>query len=170
MGKSDLEYKFLNLWLTLTDLPEPYAEYNFARDIVGHGPGIRKRLREAGLQDWRFDFAWPDKLIAVELEGGVWARGRHVRGRGYESDCEKYNLAQSLGWSVYRFTSGMLERDPAACVEQVAAALGGEDGDDEVTAYHKRAEAFWRDLYDKLSALDGGEELPFTDLEGDDDE
>jgi very-short-patch-repair endonuclease len=107
--KSLLEVAFLNRWRMLAqDAPEPMAEHRFA-------PPRR----------FRFDFAWPDKLIAVELEGGVWARGRHVRGRGYESDCEKYNLAQSLGWSVYRFTAGMLDRDPAGCVEQVAAALKG---------------------------------------------
>jgi len=126
MGKSDLEYKFLNLWLTLTDLPEPQHDYRFvAEEIVGLGPGIRKRLQEAGLKDWKFDWAWPECKVAVELEGGIWSGGRHVRGKGYEDDCIKYNYARSKHWSVYRFTSGMLERDLAACIDQVAAALGG---------------------------------------------
>jgi len=109
--KSELEATFAHYWaLLVPDLPEPEREYRFA-------PPRR----------FRFDFAWPDKLIAVELEGGVWSRGRHVRGKGYESDCEKYNLAQSLGWSVYRFTAGMLDRDPFGCIEQVVAALDGEE-------------------------------------------
>ena len=56
----------------------------------------------------RFDFAWPDKLIAVEIEGGVWNNGRHVRGRGFIDDCRKYNEAQILGWRVLRFTGEML--------------------------------------------------------------
>ena len=56
-----------------------------------------------------FDFAWPEQKIAVELEGGIWTHGAHVRGVHYESDCEKYNEANLLGWKVYRFTSKMLE-------------------------------------------------------------
>jgi len=127
MTKSDLEYQFLNLWLTLTDLPEPTHDYRFARDVVGDGPGIRRRLRDAGLKDWRFDWAWPDVMVAVEMEGGVYSLGRHVRGKGYEGDCIKYNFAQSQGWSLYRFTGGMLDNDPAGCMEQVAAALGGTE-------------------------------------------
>ena len=57
---------------------------------------------------FRFDFAWPDKKIAVEIEGGIYSGGRHVRGKGFENDCEKHNLAQRLGWKVYRFTSSMI--------------------------------------------------------------
>jgi hypothetical protein len=54
---------------------------------------------------FRFDFAWPDRMLAVEIEGGVWVGGRHTRGAGYSRDMEKYNLALLHGWSVYRFTT-----------------------------------------------------------------
>ncbi len=57
---------------------------------------------------WRFDFSWPEKMIAVEVEGGTWARGRHTRGEGFRGDCEKYNAAQLMGWAVYRFTADMI--------------------------------------------------------------
>lgn len=127
MSKSDLELAFLNHWLTLTDLPEPTHDYRFVRDVVGHGPGIRKRLKDAGLKDWRFDWAWPDAMVAVEMEGGIWIKGRHVRGAGFEDDCEKYNYARSQGWSVYRFTAGMLNRDPIGCINQVQAAMGEDE-------------------------------------------
>ena len=53
---------------------------------------------------FRFDFAWLDRMIAMEIEGGVWTGGRHTRGAGYSRDLEKYNLAQLHGWDVYRFT------------------------------------------------------------------
>lgn len=57
---------------------------------------------------WRFDFAYPERQIAIEVEGGTWANGRHTRGKGYEQDCEKYNTAALRGWTVLRFTSGMI--------------------------------------------------------------
>lgn len=57
---------------------------------------------------WRFDFAWPEFWLAVEVEGGIWIRGAHVRGRHYESDLEKYNAAALAGWTVLRVTPGMI--------------------------------------------------------------
>lgn len=68
-------------------LPEPVREHRFHL--------IRK---------WRFDFAWPDQKVALECEGGVWTRGRHTRGKGFNSDCEKYNAAVLEGWKVLRYT------------------------------------------------------------------
>ncbi len=59
---------------------------------------------------WRFDFALPAQRIAVEIEGGIWSGGRHTRGKGFEQDCEKYNEAALLGWRVFRFTGGMVDR------------------------------------------------------------
>ncbi len=53
---------------------------------------------------WRFDYAIPDKKIAIECEGGIWTRGRHTRGKGYKGDMEKYNAAVELGWKLLRFT------------------------------------------------------------------
>jgi hypothetical protein len=58
-------------------------------------------------------------MLAVEVEGGSWIAGRHVRGRGFEADCEKYNQAVLLGWRVLRFTSAMVEDSTALyAVEQ----------------------------------------------------
>lgn len=53
---------------------------------------------------FRFDFACIEKKIAIEIEGGVFTNGRHTRGTGYINDMEKYNLAQELGWKVFRYT------------------------------------------------------------------
>lgn len=52
---------------------------------------------------WKFDFAMVEQKIAVEVEGGVWTRGRHVRPAGFIADCEKYNAAVMQGWRVLRY-------------------------------------------------------------------
>lgn len=62
---------------------------------------------------WRFDLAWPSVLFAVEVEGGVWIGGRHVRGTGVEDDCEKYAEALCLGWRVLRVTSRQVKTGQA---------------------------------------------------------
>ena len=57
---------------------------------------------------WRFDVALVGlvRKYAFEIEGGIFSRiqGRHTRGKGYERDMEKYNVAAALGWKVFRFT------------------------------------------------------------------
>lgn len=68
-------------------LPAPTTEHKFALTI-----GRR----------WRFDYAWPAVLVALEVEGGIWTGGRHSRGKGMLSDMEKYNHAALTGWVVLR--------------------------------------------------------------------
>lgn len=70
---------------------------------------------------WRFDFAWPSAMVAVEIEGGVWTGGRHTRGSGFTADAEKYNEAALLGWRVLRFTGPMVRR--GAAIEAIKKAL-----------------------------------------------
>ncbi len=57
---------------------------------------------------WRFDYAIPGHKIAVEVEGGVWTAGRHVRPKGFLGDIEKYNAAAAMGWRVLRVTPDTL--------------------------------------------------------------
>ena len=62
---------------------------------------------------WRFDFAWPDAMLAVEIEGGLYSNGRHSRGKGYEADMEKYNAATLKGWRILRFSPAMVTNGTA---------------------------------------------------------
>jgi very-short-patch-repair endonuclease len=101
------ELAFLRL-VKAAGLPEPWKEYKFAQ--------VEGRM-------WRFDFAWLDHKVAVEIEGATWSGGRHTRGAGYASDCEKYNAAVRLGWSVLRFTTTML-KDQQAVTDLVRVMLG----------------------------------------------
>lgn len=54
---------------------------------------------------FKFDFAIPEKKIAIEYEGLMSAKSRHTSVIGYTNDCEKYNLAVLNGWRVLRFTA-----------------------------------------------------------------
>jgi len=96
--------------LTLIDqihragLPEPKRQYKFH-------PKRR----------WACDLAYPEQGIVIEVEGGIWSGGRHVRGAGYEADCEKYNEAEIMGLMVLRFTPGMIASGYA--VEAIRRAL-----------------------------------------------
>lgn len=75
---------------------------------------------------WRFDFAWTEFRIAVEVEGGTWSGGRHTRGAGYEADVSKYNQAALDGWTVLRFTSSQVKRGEA--IRTTADALSKASG------------------------------------------
>ncbi|MDL2310269.1 endonuclease domain-containing protein [Parabacteroides sp. OttesenSCG-928-B22] len=59
---------------------------------------------------WRFDYAIPEHKIAIEVEGGVFTRGRHVRPQGFLGDIEKYNAGTLLGWRIFRVTPDSLLR------------------------------------------------------------
>ena len=72
------------------------------------GAKIRGFVREYRFHPkrrFRFDFAHVQQQVAVEIDGGVWMGGRHTRGKGFISDCEKVNLATALGWRVFRFAT-----------------------------------------------------------------
>lgn len=72
------------------------------------GIEVVKELRFAPPRLWRFDYALPSVKIALEVEGGVWTRGRHTRPKGFLSDMEKYNAAAVAGWKVLRTVPGEL--------------------------------------------------------------
>jgi very-short-patch-repair endonuclease len=104
----------LLIWqLTAQGVKIPVREYRFAAEHVGMGKGVRDRLRAADLKDWRFDFAWPDERLAVEVEGGQWSGGRHTRGKGFTEDILKYDRAMRLGWTVYRTEAGLIKSNEA---------------------------------------------------------
>lgn len=88
-------------------LPAPEREHVFAKP-----------------RRWRFDLAWTDRKLAAEVEGGTWVNGRHSRGSGMRKDCEKYNSAAALGWTVYRFTGDMVTDGSAVTTLETALTAG----------------------------------------------
>lgn len=87
-------------------LPEPSREYRFSE------------------RRWKFDFAWWPEKLAVEVEGGSWIGGRHVRGSAFEADCIKYAEAMLAGWRVLRVTPRMIEDGRAVAL--IRRALNGK--------------------------------------------
>jgi very-short-patch-repair endonuclease len=76
---------------------------------------------------WRFDLAYVDKLLAIEIEGGIWNMGRHVRPSGFINDIEKYNAATLLGWRVLRFDPKKIQNgDAVALLNQVLSKGNGK--------------------------------------------
>lgn len=78
---------------------------------------------------WRFDFAFPDKKIAVEIEGGTrFGKSRHSKGIGFERDAEKYNRAARDGWMVLRYSTRMVVEGKAISEVLEAIAEIGNTG------------------------------------------
>lgn len=121
-------------------LPEPETEHRFcALACGGTGSGLRDRLKKFGDQvgidckDWRMDFAWPEIGLAVEVEGGAFG-GRHTRGKGFESDLEKYHVAQHLGFTVYRCGEKLVKNGEAARLVARLVEMKYQALSDEVAA------------------------------------
>ena len=86
-------------------LPTPLREYAAV-------PGRR----------FRWDFAWPDQRVLVELNGGTYAHMGHSTGTGIARDYEKSNLAVLAGWKAFAFDRRMVEAGTA--LELISRVLG----------------------------------------------
>jgi hypothetical protein len=76
---------------------------DFQCGVVGL-PKPEREVRFSPPRRWRFDYAWPEYKVALEIEGGAWTKGRHTRGAGFIKDMEKYSEAAIMGWCVLRLT------------------------------------------------------------------
>ena len=95
--ESELETRFVQL-VRDAGLPQPERQYE-----------VRDGLRRVG----RIDFAYPERRLAIELDG----YGPHAD--RFQSDRTRQNRLVLLGWTVLRFTSADVVERP----DQVAAAL-----------------------------------------------
>ena len=92
---SRLEHDLLQQ-IHLAGLPKPEMEY---RAI----PGRR----------FRFDLAFIEQMLLIEVQGGIWTGGKHGRGAGIETDQEKLNLAVIEGWRVLQVSSNHVKNGKA---------------------------------------------------------
>lgn len=105
MSQPDLETALL--WqIRLARLPDPVQQFMAV-------PGRR----------YRWDLAWPDRHLLLEIQGGVFTGGKHGRGAGIIKDQEKLNLATIHGYRVLQVSAPHLRSGQAlAWVKQALAA------------------------------------------------
>lgn len=98
-------------YITKTYLPICFKALNIGEYVIEYRFHPSRR--------WRFDYAWPDMKIAIEWEGvhgSYTGKSGHLTPKGYTLNCDKYNAATALGWSVYRFT-------PLQCLDDIMELL-----------------------------------------------
>jgi len=83
-NKATWDSGLLLLALTGAGLPLPAPEYRFH-----------------ATRRWRFDFAWIEERVALEIDGGTYqANSAHRSVKDSLKDMDKFNAATALGWRV----------------------------------------------------------------------
>lgn len=101
-----------------TELRQRFARQFEATWALLGGPELEKEVRFDPDRQWRADYVFEVTVAddngnlsrqkyLVELDGGVWTKGRHTRGSGYIEDCFKLNSAALHGYRVIRIATGM---------------------------------------------------------------
>jgi hypothetical protein len=73
----------VNAFFATHEIPAPHYELAFHPD-----------------RKWRFDMAWGQEKVALEVQGGIWGGGRHTRGAALLKEWEKLNTAAADGWRI----------------------------------------------------------------------
>lgn len=99
--------------------------------LAVYGRDLPPYDREAALipgRKFRFDFAWREQRLAVEIQGGTFGAGRSAHtGASLIRDHEKANLAAIYGWRiVYLNARNMTKRALPEAVETIRRALKEE--------------------------------------------
>lgn len=107
---------------TLLDLEglEWRPEFRLFAEHVGTGPGLRSRLEEAGLKDFRFDYVFPNHSILVEIQGSGFS---HQHRLNQQRDWKKCNDAVKLGWYVMYFPAARVTKHPESVVDEILAVI-----------------------------------------------
>lgn len=102
------------------------------------GPKLEREVRVCPERRWRADFAWPERRIFFEIDGGEFVFGRHSRRLG--ADAEKLNWAQIIGWQMFKFPTSLVKEE---YVRRVAGRLlqrGGQSRAPQAEAFVRKME------------------------------
>lgn len=70
------------------------------------GPPLETEFKFHDERQWRNDYLHRPTKTIIELDGGVYSGGRHVRPKGFIDDCVKLNEATMLGYFLIRIPTG----------------------------------------------------------------
>ena len=87
------EFKFCNERKWRFDLAWPRGVAGCRLQVAGAKANADGRLRNLNPDTCNFQ-------LALEVQGGIWTGGRHVRGAALVKEMEKLNAAACLGWRV----------------------------------------------------------------------
>lgn len=82
-------------------------------------PTLQHVVQEVGTGEIRLDLAWPDQLVAVELQSKRW----HLNAVSFDRDKERLNRLRARGWDVYEYTWRHYCDAADEMIAQIAAAL-----------------------------------------------
>ncbi len=97
--------------------------------LQAHGiPLPQTEFEFAPPRKFRADYCWPDAMLIVEREGGIFSRGRagmaHAMPTAILRDMERSNLAQLAGYVYLRYTPRELESGAVVPVLKIVLAKG----------------------------------------------
>lgn len=101
LSESALEDRFLSL-IRRNGLPSPDSQYSLSDENGGF----------VG----RFDFAYPQARVLIELDSERW----HMDAASFQRDRQKQNAAHAMGWVVYRFTWRQISARPDDIINTLA--------------------------------------------------
>ena len=94
-----------------TKIPQAKSmpEETFAQHLKVANIPFERQFYPPPEKRWPWDFAigdeWMRDRILIEIQGGSWSGGAHVRGKGFQRDCEKFNAATRAGYRCLKFTT-----------------------------------------------------------------
>lgn len=121
---SALERKFWGIWTY--NYPHYVLLSEFDDISTWQEDYKRRRSTNKRSKRYRLDFVHEESKVGIEIQGGIYTRGRHVTGMGYERDATKYNLAYAGGWTIFLITPMMIN-DPR-WYELIAATIASRLG------------------------------------------
>lgn len=84
--------------------PTPEGIQFIKKQLDKNHIGYVTELQFAKPRKFRFDIALPALKVAIEYEGLGYKKTGHTTSEGFTKNCEKYNMAVSMGWRLYRYT------------------------------------------------------------------
>jgi hypothetical protein len=108
----------------ITESPLEAKALALFRDAGLPIPMLQYDVRDGDVFIGRLDFAYPDKLVGIEVDGFRY----HDTRREFDADRLRLNRLQAMGWLIVLLTSQHIEDEPAQVVRWVAGALEARRG------------------------------------------